>query len=584
MKIKYQQFLLLLGTALLISVLLSFFIYNNQKQQYLKQMHSHLKSISGAQANRIYGIISSSYDLVEFPASNPNLVKSYEYYLKDRNQKRLDSISNLLKIYAKRISSFDKLHLLSQTGVILASSEKELIGQDWSKNSAFTSSIEGSKYYDGVHFDEEGELNIYLSSAISVNNKISGVIIIDQDAPEIVSMTQDYTGLGRTGESVLAKLDPDKIMFLAPLRHDPNAALKRSLPLNDATTPSGLVAKVKKDTVMIARDYRGMKIIASARYIPETEWVLITKIDFEEAMEPLYYLRKILFIFNGAALMLSILVAYFAGRFFTKPIEELEESANTIREGNLSVRAKEKTGIKEINSLAFSFNRMTERLDRKIGLLDKYAYVISHDLKAPLNNVQGLVHIIKEEYKDKPLDQEGTEMLSMIEMKTEDMKGMIDNLLQSAKDLKKIKEPINLFHLAHEVVSVLNPPSSIHIFIKHDLPIVKYHRASLIQILQNLIGNSIKYMDKERPLIKVGHVDKKNFHQICITDNGSGVPLHKRDHIFKSFEIGHNDERIESHGLGLSIAKQLVEEHGGKIWVEGEPGEETNFCFTIPKD
>ncbi|GAL86111.1 hypothetical protein SCE1572_20180 [Sporocytophaga myxococcoides] len=215
--------------------------------------------------------------------------------------------------------------------------------------------------------------------------------------------------------------------------------------------------------------------------------------------------------------------------------------------------------------------------------LDNYAYIISHDLKAPLTVIEGLVPFIKEDCKARPVNEEGLKMLDMVGAKVEDMKNIIENVLRTAKMQKQIKEPIDLLQLCQDVLTTLNPPSHFHIDIQDSLPIVNYNRTSLKQILQNLIGNAIKYMDKKNPHIKIESVEREKYFQIGVSDNGSGIPEDKLAKIFERFEIAHSKENIESHGLGLSIVKQLVEANGGRVWVESELGKGSDFYFTIPK-
>ncbi|WMJ72108.1 PAS domain S-box protein [Cytophagaceae bacterium ABcell3] len=215
--------------------------------------------------------------------------------------------------------------------------------------------------------------------------------------------------------------------------------------------------------------------------------------------------------------------------------------------------------------------------------LDKYAYLISHDLKAPLSNIEGLASMVKADYQGKALDQEGVEMLGMMEAKVHDMKDIITNLLQAAKDEIKDKELVDLYQEAQKAVRTLDPPPHFHIFIQHNLPVVKYQKSSIVQIFQNLIGNSIKYMDKKSPLITVSCKEAEAYYMICVTDNGSGIPEDKLPKVFELFEKAHEGQVKDSHGIGLSIVKQLVEQNGGEVWVESVYGNETKFHFSIPK-
>ncbi len=100
-------------------------------------------------------------------------------------------------------------------------------------------------------------------------------------------------------------------------------------------------------------------------------------------------------------------------------------------------------------------------------------------------------------------------ILGMLKISVDQMKEMINGLLASAKEKKKIKEPVNLFNLCHEVINMLKPSPNFEIFIKHDLPTVKSHRTSLKQVLQNIVGNALKFNDKTKPVIKIGCKEEK---------------------------------------------------------------------------
>jgi PAS domain S-box-containing protein len=225
-----------------------------------------------------------------------------------------------------------------------------------------------------------------------------------------------------------------------------------------------------------------------------------------------------------------------------------------------------------------------KQLKKIIEELDKYAYMVSHDLRAPLNSVEGLLFLLGEDYKNKPLDSEGEEMIDLINIKIQNMKELIMNVLKSAKVKKNTKETVNLYQVVHEVIQTLNVPSHISIYVAFDLPIVQYNRISLIRVFQNLIGNAIKFMDKDKGTINIScKSDDNGYYEVCVSDNGPGIPKDKLNQIFNIYEVGHTNENIESHGLGLSIVKKLVEENGGIIWVNSKEGIGTDFYFTIPQ-
>ena len=580
MRIRQQQIFLLLATSVFLTSTLSLLIYNKRKETLKETIYNQLESISMAKELRIKGIIHSRYKIITFPANNSRIIENLINYNKTPNLIYQKEILRSLIRYTTYIPGFTNIHVLNLQGRIVSSSDTSLINQNWSKHESFIVSRQGKKFLDGFHYNN-GVLHLFLSSPIYSNQKLIGVIIVEGDASDILSITMDYGGLGKTGETLVAKKNHDKIIFLTPLRQDSISTLQRWVDPNKETAISRLLNE-KKDLLIETIDFRGVKVLMSARYIPESAWGLVTKINYEEAMSPIYELRNILLLFNAGAILMAFIIAYFAGTQFVKPIEELIESTNKIKLGDLSKRAKVTTR-NEVGLLATSFNQMADRLQQKAEHMENYAYIISHDLKAPLASIEGLAGIIKEEYQNKPLDAKGKEILEMMDLKIKTMKRLIDDVLKTAKEESKIVEAVNMYQLTQEILENLNPPPHYHIFIQQNLPIVRYHKLSLMQILQNLIGNSIKYMNKEHPLIKVGSLEFEKYYQICISDNGSGIPKEKLSGIFRMFETAHDHENGDSYGIGLSIVKQLVEEHGGKVWVKSIEGKETHFYFTIPK-
>lgn len=236
----------------------------------------------------------------------------------------------------------------------------------------------------------------------------------------------------------------------------------------------------------------------------------------------------------------------------------------------------------QVNSKKTADEAMKE-LRKKNEALDKFVYITSHDLKAPLSSIGPLLDIIQEEYGNKVLDAEGIKMLEMAQEKVSQMNDLIHSLLSTAMQEEKVKEPVDLFELTGSIVKNINAPRSVNIYINHHLPVVKYHKVSLIQIFQNILGNAIKFINKEKGIIKIDCSESEDSYTISITDNGIGIPKDDLEKIFGKFHIGHKDPGKDSSGLGLSIVRDLVEENHGKIWAESTEGEGTTFYFTILK-
>jgi signal transduction histidine kinase len=141
-------------------------------------------------------------------------------------------------------------------------------------------------------------------------------------------------------------------------------------------------------------------------------------------------------------------------------------------------------------------------------------------------------------------------------------------------------EDVNTFTLVSEIVSLLFLPKHYEVTISNNLPTIHTRKIKLQQVFQNLISNSIKYNNKTNPTIEIGVSDTGGFYTFFVKDNGQGISKKDHDRIFKLFETTDNKSTKDSAtGVGLNLLKVLVEEQGGKIWVESEPGQGSTFYF-----
>jgi PAS domain S-box-containing protein len=216
--------------------------------------------------------------------------------------------------------------------------------------------------------------------------------------------------------------------------------------------------------------------------------------------------------------------------------------------------------------------------------LDDFAQVVSHDLKAPLRGISSLASWLLADYKDK-LDEEGKTQLELLNSRVKRMHNLIDAILQYSR-VGKVKEEmsnVNLNEVVPEIIDFLSPPSHIRFRIKGKLPVLLCQRTKISQVFQNLISNAIKYNDKPQGEIEIEGVEKEDFFQFCVRDNGPGIEEKYFEKIFQIFQTLGPSEENESTGVGLSIVKKIVEAEGGKVWVESEIGKGSAFCFTLPK-
>jgi two-component system sensor kinase FixL len=216
--------------------------------------------------------------------------------------------------------------------------------------------------------------------------------------------------------------------------------------------------------------------------------------------------------------------------------------------------------------------------------LKDFAYVVSHDLKAPLRAIRTLADWLCADYQDK-LDEQGKENLRLLGSRVDRMHNLIDGVLQYSRigRTEQGTMPVDLSRLVPEIIDDLGAPEHIAIHVEPDLPTVEADATRITQVFQNLLSNAIKYMDKPQGNITVGCVPDDGFWTFSVADNGPGIEEKDFERIFKLFQTLAPRDNSESTGVGLTVAKKIVEMYGGRIWVESEVGRGSTFFFTFPK-
>ena len=225
-----------------------------------------------------------------------------------------------------------------------------------------------------------------------------------------------------------------------------------------------------------------------------------------------------------------------------------------------------------------------EEVERINQELKDFAYIVSHDLKAPLRGVKTLADWISADYADK-LGDKGREQMELLLSRVMRMHNLIDGVLEYSRVGREKEEQvqINLNGLVREVIDMVAPPENIEITIENELPVIECERTRIMQVFQNLLSNAVKYMDKPQGRVRIGCVEEDGFWKFSVADNGSGIEEKYFERIFKMFQTLSPRDEFESTGVGLTVVKKIVELYDGRIWVESEPGKGSTFFFTLPK-
>lgn len=248
-------------------------------------------------------------------------------------------------------------------------------------------------------------------------------------------------------------------------------------------------------------------------------------------------------------------------------------------EAGVVLRAQE---LQNINDALRESERRLQAVNRE---LDDFATVVSHDLKAPLRAVATLAKWIESDYADR-LDSEGRENLAEMIKRVVRMDRMIDDILLYSRigRTQDKSDPVMLAELVPAVVQDLRPPSNTRVFILPGMPTVYGESVLLREVFQNLIGNAIKYGNKDEMEIRVGFADREPFWEFTVADNGPGIEERHFERIFKMFQTLVPRDKTNSTGVGLALVRRIVERAHGYVWLESRPGEGSTFHFTWPKE
>lgn len=243
--------------------------------------------------------------------------------------------------------------------------------------------------------------------------------------------------------------------------------------------------------------------------------------------------------------------------------------------------------MSDINERKAIENKMEQNmrnLERTNKELDKFAYVVSHDLKAPLRAIGNLTDWIEEE-AGTTFSEDIRKNFNIIKGRVVRMEGLINGILDYSKATKSIgkEELLEVKDLINDTVDLLAVPENCKIDFTTDLPKIFADRIKLQQVFLNLISNSIKHNNKPSIEIKVNAFEMDKFWKFSVTDNGPGIDQKYYEKIFVIFQTLQARDEFESTGVGLAIVKKIIDEQNGKIWIESELGQGTTFNFTIPK-
>ncbi|MEO7975606.1 ATP-binding protein [Flavobacterium sp.] len=300
-------------------------------------------------------------------------------------------------------------------------------------------------------------------------------------------------------------------------------------------------------------------------------------------LESLKRARTFSLIFLSLTVFAGLCSTIYIVFIITKRINSMVRLADNISKGKFTIVTDTKND--ELSALSDSLNIMSGKLEKNIHELEskneelnKFAYVVSHDLKAPIRGIHNVITWIEEDLSGE-LSPELKKYLQIIPQRTQRMEALINGLLDYARINRKTPtEAVDTNTLAGEIVGSIVPRNfTVKI---ENLPEIFTERLKLEQVFVNLISNAVKYSQPETGFIKISAKKILDYYEFSVKDNGIGIALEYHQKIFEIFQTLREKNEIESTGVGLAIVKKIIDEQQETIIVKSELGVGTEFIFT----
>lgn len=431
----------------------------------------------------------------------------------------------------------------------------------WAKTSvAAVRNADGTIRYRVALIDDITE-ELKQEALLEALNNLMASLLGKTDVREIAwEITKNTIGLLGFEDCVIYLLDHEKQELNQVAAYGAKATTQKDI-VNKISIPlgKGIVGTVAKTGVP--------EIIADTSL--DDRYIVDDKVRLSEICVPIIRHDEIIGVIDSE---------HSSKDFFTqdhlKTLQTIATLVSTKLKYALSLKLKEKVEQEK--------EKVMKDLQKSNQELNDFAHVVSHDLKSPLRSMNALVSWLQEDCASFSNDDINTNF-NLLLKKIDRMDLLINGILSYASidKVDKKEKSIDLDEVVRDILETIHVPKNISIEFKAKLPTIKADSFKMIQLFQNLIGNAIKYSDKEQGIIKIDCISRGDYWEFSIEDNGMGISKKYFDKIFKVFQV--LEESEESTGVGLSIVQKIIAFYNGKIWLESKLKEGTTFFFTLPK-
>ncbi len=572
------KFLLLLLLLLLTGTLIIGFLYSRDYEKQIRSLaEQRLSFVAEFKADELIRWRNERRMDAEFIYKDDSFSELVNSHFKEPGnldvKRKLDAwIKNYL------ISNqYSAIHLFDTVGRVRlydpagASSVSEVILKHI-EEVCISRKIEFQDFYRNEH---NGKVSLGLLIPIldeKDTHRVLAVLLLGID-PEtfLYPFIQRWPLLNRTAETLLVRKEGNDVLFLNELKFKNDAALKLRIPLSDIFVPA-VKAVLGATGIVEGIDYRGVKVVASVRAIPDSPWFLVSRMDSSEVYESLR---------SGIRNITGLVIIFV---FF-----QIAVAAFFLKEQKIRfLRGKEEILRKTNQELEGRISQRTAALTLAMEEMEAFSYSVAHDLKAPLRAIAGFANILTEDYAPK-LDENGQRVIGVINENVRKMGQLIEDLLKLAHlvrvEMNFVDTDIMMLveSLCHELREDFPRDRTIEVSVK-PLPSARADLVLARQILTNLISNAMKFSaHQEKATIEIGGYDKDGECVYYVKDNGAGFDMKYEGKLFGIFQRFHAQDEFEGTGIGLAIVRSAVRRLGGRVWAEARVGQGATFYFTLPK-
>lgn len=593
MNIRAKFLLMFLIVAILPLVILTTYILQSSQKALSQKAEDHIQAVATLKEAETRAAIASYRDQIMFIAKRTTLISQLTEYDKTGDSAVANRIDQLLTLVEQVPQNVRTVSVFTRKGQVIASSDQKMIGQTRDTS---------QKPVVFVQVDDQSP-SITLTQPVMNGATTVGYVEFIEQAPQVDSIAQDYTGLGETGDALFIKLSGDD-----HLAHSRGRVIEGGLThdeLEKQLAMPALISAFKARSVeSFVVESGDISFLAVMRHMEDLDTALLVKEDTAEAFKAVDELRDGVLVFSLIFSLIIIMVILLFVHSITSPIANLAEVAKKITNGNLDERALVLSND-EIGNLATTLNYMlddlqasketlekkvherTQQLEATNKELESFSYSVSHDLRAPLRAIDGFSKILVEDY-GKKVDSEGMRIIQTIINSTQQMGRLIDDLLAFSRLGRQAvkKQPVDMEVLVKEVFEEqqrINEGRKLNLKIK-DLPVAAADASLIRQVLVNLISNAIKFTrNRDVGIIEVGAQPHRDAVTYYVKDNGAGFDMAFIDKLFGVFQRLHDQKDFEGTGVGLAIVKRIITLHGGSVWAEGKVGFGATIYFSLPK-